>query len=61
MTLKSEREARLLAVSKRFDAGLSRFDLSLWEEILAPNVIVRAAHHTMFAGEGPQVLVESTY
>ncbi len=61
MTLKSEREGRLLAVSKRFDAGLSRFDLSLWEEILAPNVIVRAAHHTVIADEGPQPLYKSTY
>jgi len=48
MTLKSEREARLLAVSKRFDAGLSRFDLSLWEEILAPNVILHKDSVTLF-------------
>ncbi|KAK9836009.1 hypothetical protein WJX81_005706 [Elliptochloris bilobata] len=48
MTLKTEREARLLAVSKRFDAGLARFDLSLWDEVLAPGVILHKDSVTLF-------------
>ena len=71
MTLKTEREARLLAASKRFDAGaclvkqllqllyvsacaellvagLSRFDLSLWDDLLAHNVVLHKDSVTLF-------------
>ena len=37
---KSEKEARLLSASKAFDAGLARFDLSHWDDILDEHVVL---------------------
>lgn len=35
---KSEKEQRLLSASKTFDAGLQRFDLSHWGDVLDEHV-----------------------
>ena len=40
MVLKSDKEARLLSASKQFDNGLSRYNLGLWDSILAHNVVL---------------------
>jgi len=48
MVLKTEREERLLSISKKFDAGLSRFNLGLWEEILSPHVVLHKDSVTLF-------------
>ena len=37
---KSEKEARLLSASKTFDAGLQRFDLSHWDDILDEHCVL---------------------
>lgn len=46
--LKSEKEQRLLNASKTFDSGLSRFNLSAWDEILASNVVLHKDGITLF-------------
>jgi len=48
MVLKSEKEQRLLNASKTFDSGLSRFNLSAWDEILASNVVLHKDGITLF-------------
>jgi len=40
MAHKSEKEARLLSASKAFDAGLARFDLSHWDDILDEHAVL---------------------
>ena len=40
MVLKTEKEAQLLEKSKLFDKGLSKYDLSRWDSILSPDVVL---------------------
>lgn len=46
--IKSDKEQRLLSASKSFDSGLSRFNLSAWDDVLASDVILHKDGVTLF-------------
>lgn len=46
--MKTEKEQRLLGASKTFDSGLSRFNLSAWDDLLSSDVILHKDGITLF-------------
>jgi hypothetical protein len=48
MVLKTEKEAALLAASKKFDQALSRYDLSPFHDLLAEDVVLHQDAVTLF-------------